>query len=82
MFWGEAVYVEIVIKWLLTPGSILELEMRRCVLRNHHMLWGEAVYLLWGPNLPKDLQTQNATKCSALVWLDKRSAWFIYERTP
>ena len=77
--------VGLVIKnWLLTPGSILVLAMRRCVLGKDTLRLSPL-----GPSNPpvvvvqpdKRLANRTKKRCSALVWLDRRRVPDSYERT-
>ena len=51
-----------------------------CPCERHFMLishCGRAVYPLWGPAWRKTCEQNPKKGCFALVWLDKRSVWFI-----
>ena len=61
-----------VIERLLTPGSIPEQAMLRCVLEKTRYAYfplGPSSQFVWWPSLTKDLQTEPKRKCSALYWL-------------
>ena len=60
-------------KWLLAPGSIPELAMRRCVLGK------DTLPIVMAQTDKKTLQTEFKQGCSAFVWLelDRRSASFV-----
>ena len=74
----------LVIERLLTPGSILELAMRRCVIGKNIY----AYFPLGSSSLPvvvtqpdERLANRIQKKCSALVWLDRRRVPGLFERT-